>query len=133
MKRLIGYLAMALLSASLLSACTTATEVPKETADKPFPVKVTYQRMWEYSASGESTDPEVIQALLNGLDGLKIGAETNMAVDDFGDIIRFEYPDGSERVYEFEGDIIVNEDGTRNEVEGLKSLRDLLNTLIEVK
>ena len=34
---------------------------------------------------------------------------------------------------EFEGDILVNEDGTRNEVEGLKSLRELLNTLIEVK
>ena len=133
MKRLIGYLVMALLSASLLSACTAATEAPKETADKPFPVKVTYQRMWEYSASGESTDPEVIQALLNGLDGLKIGAETNMAVDDFGDIIRFEYPDGSERVYEIEVDILVNEDGTRNEVDGLNSLRELLNTLTDVK
>ena len=133
MKRLIGYLVMALLSASLLSACTAATEAPKETADKPFPVKVTYQRMWEYSASGESTDPEVIQALLNGLDELKIGAETDMAVDDFGDIIRFEYPDGTVKTYEFEGDIIVKEDGTRNEVEGLKSLRELLNTLIEVK
>ena len=133
MKRRIGYLVMALLSTSLFCACTAATEAPQEINDEPLPVKVTYQRMWEYSASGESTDPEVIQALLNGLDGLKIGAETNMAVDDFGDIIRFEYPDGSERVYEFEGDIIVNEDGTRNEVEGLKSLRDLLNTLIEVK
>lgn len=133
MKRLIGYLVMALLSASLLSACTTATEAPKEINDEPLPVKVTYQRMWEYSASGESTDPEVIQALLNGLDGLKIGAETDMSVDDYGDIIRFEYPDGSVKVYEFEGDIRVNEDGTRNEVEGLNSLRDLLNTLIEVK
>lgn len=133
MKRLIGYLVMALLSASLFCACTAATEAPKETTDKPFPVKVTYQRMWEYSASGESTDPEVIQALLNGLDGLKIGAETDMSVDDYGDIIRFEYPDGSVRVYEFEGDILVNEDGTRNEVEGLNSLRELLNTLTDVK
>ena len=133
MKRLIGYLVMALLSASLFCACTAATEAPKETADKPFPVKVTYQRMWEYSASGESTDPEVIRALLAGLDELKIGAETDMAVDDFGDIIRFEYPDGTVKTYEFEGDIIVKEDGTRNEVEGLKSLRELLNTLTDVK
>ena len=133
MKRRNGVLVLALLSVVLLSACTTATEAPKETADKPFPVKVTYQRMWEYSASGESTDPEVIQALLNGLDGLKIGAETDMSVDDYGDIIRFEYPDGSVKVYEFEGDIRVNEDGTRNEVEGLNSLRDLLNTLTDVK
>ena len=133
MKRRNGVLVLALLSVVLLGACAAATEAPQEINDEPLPVKVTYQRMWEYSASGESTDPEVIRALLAGLDELKIGAETDMAVDDFGDIIRFEYPDGTVKTYEFEGDIIVKEDGTRNEVEGLKSLRELLNTLIEVK
>ena len=133
MKRRNGVLVLALLSVVLLGACAAATEAPQEINDEPLPVKVTYQRMWEYSAIGESTDPEVIQALLNGLDGLKIGAETDMSVDDYGDIIRFEYPDGSVKVYKFEGDILVNEDGTRNEVEGLKSLRELLNTLTDVK
>ena len=133
MKRRNGVLVLVLLSVVLLSACAAATEAPQEINDEPLPVKVTYQRMWEYSASGESTDPEVIQALLNGLDGLKIGAETDMSVDDYGDIIRFEYPDGSVKVYEFEGDILINEDGTRNEVEGLNSLRELLNTLTDVK
>ena len=129
MKRRNGVLVLALLSVVLLGA----TEAPQEINDEPLPVRVTYQRMWEYSASGESTDPEVIRALLAGLDELKIGAETDMAVDDFGDIIRFEYPDGTVKTYEFEGDIIVKEDGTRNEVEGLKSLRELLNTLTDVK
>ena len=75
MKRRNGVLVLALLSVVLLGACAAATEAPQEINDEPLPVKVTYQRRWEYSAIGESTDPEVIQALLNGLDELKIGAD----------------------------------------------------------
>ena len=131
--KLLARMIVLILAAALLGACGNAAQAPKETGSEPLPVKVTYQRMWEYSASGESTDPEVIRSLVEEIGKLKIGAETDMSVDDYGDIIRFEYADGTVKTYEFEGDIIVNEDGTRNEAEGLKSLRKLLNSLIEVK
>ena len=131
--KLLARMIVLILAASVIAACGRTAEETAETGSEPLPVKVTYQRMWEYSASGESTDPEVIRSLVEEIGKLKIGAETDMSVDDYGDIIRFEYADGTVKTYEFEGDIIVNEDGTRNEAEGLKSLRGLLNTLIEVK
>ncbi len=114
----------------LFSACKGATGKMIEVKDDPLPVKVRYHQMWESYAEGESTDPELIRQLLSELSSMKIGDRTNMAYDDFGDRIIFEYSDGTQMVYYFEGDIFVMEDGSRYEVEGVDSLRDILSPLI---
>ena len=97
-----------------------------------LPMKLEYQRMREYSAYGESEDPELIQDVLDALRSLEIGRATDIAVEDYGDIIRFIYADGSEKTFEFEDSIIVTGRNERFEVEGdLSRVRRLLSVLTE--
>lgn len=115
----------------LFSACGKgATENMIEVKDEQLPVKVMYHQMWETYTYAESTDPELIRTLLNELKDVKIGNETKMGYDDFGDSIVFEYSDGTQTKYYFEDNIYVMEDGSRYEVEGLDPVRDTLRTLI---
>lgn len=48
-----------------------------------------------------------------------------------GDIVTFTFKDGSTLRYEFEDQNIVKEDGKRYQVDGLSSLRSILNNMIE--
>ncbi len=116
---------------AIMGACAGTQEKPIEIRDD-MPMKLAYRRMWEYSAYGESEDPAFIQTVLETIKQLQIGKETQMAADDYTDVIDFIYADGSRKRYEFEAEWIVMDDGKRYEVIGsLSALRRLLDTLVE--
>ena len=100
------------------------------TAAEP-PVSVRYDRMWEYSDYAETTDPETIAALVEAVQALEIGDPTEMATDDFTDILTFGFADGTTLRLEFEDQCWVTGDGKRYQVEGLTALRGLLEDMLE--
>ena len=147
MKRILtGIVAVTLLcsctaqGAEQRQADTTAqTEVTAEasatseiwTTDKT-PTKVRYDRMWEYSASGETDDPAFISALVSAIKNLKVGKPTPMATDDFTDFVSFTFEGETEPLkLQFEDQCWVTDQNTRYEVEGLKKVRQLLDQLID--
>lgn len=119
------------MAVAIMGACAGTQEKTIETRDD-MPMKLAYQRMWEYSAYGECEDPAFIQTVLETIKQLKIGEETQMAAEDYADVIDFIYADGSRERYEFEAGWIVMDDGKRYEVIGsLSALRKLLGALVE--
>lgn len=100
------------------------------TAEAP-PVSVRYDRMWEYSDYAETTDPETVSALAEAVQALEIGEPTDMATDDFTDILTFGFADGTAVRLEFEDQCWVTGDGKRYQVEGLTALRGLLEDMLE--
>lgn len=141
MKRILtGIVAITLLSACTAQgaeqrqADTTAqTDATSEiwTTDKT-PTKVRYDRMWEYSASGETDDPAFISALVTSIKNLKVGNPTPMATDDFTDFVSFTFEGETEPLkLQFEDQCWVTDQNTRYEVEGLKKVRQLLDQLID--
>ena len=100
------------------------------TAEAP-PVSVRYDRMWEYSDYAETTDPETVSALAEAVQALEIGEPTDMATDDFTDILTFGFADGTALRLEFEDQCWVTGDGKRYQVEGLTALRGLLEDMLE--
>ena len=100
------------------------------TAEAP-PVSVRYDRMWEYSDYAETTDPETIAALVEAVQALVVGDPTDMATDDFTDILTFGFADGTTLRLEFEDHSWVTAGGKRYQVEGLSSLRGLLEGMLE--
>ncbi|MBQ8110988.1 MAG: hypothetical protein IJ124_12590 [Clostridia bacterium] len=95
------------------------------------PVQVTYERMWEESAHGETRDAAVIAALVDAIKALTVGERTDMAVDDYTDILTFTFADGTMFRLEFEGDIWVGAE--RRQVEGLKNVRAVLDGIIQAE
>lgn len=71
-----------------------------ETMDEP--VKVIYQRNYEYSASFETEDKSTIYSLMNALNNIEVLSESNMAVDDYDDLITFVSADGEKTTVVFE-------------------------------
>lgn len=141
MKRILtGIVAITLLSACTAQgaeqrqADTTAqTEATSEiwTTDKT-PTKVRYDRMWEYSASGETDDPAFISALVTSIKNLKVGNPTPMATDDFTDFVSFTFEGETEPLkLQFEDQCWVKDQKTRYEVEGIRDVRQLLDQLID--
>ena len=141
MKRILtGIVAITLLSACTAQgaeqrqADTTAqTEATSEiwTTDKT-PTKVRYDRMWEYSASGETDDPAFISALVTSIKNLKVGNPTPMATDDFTDFVSFTFEGETEPLkLQFEDQCWVKDQNTRFEVEGIRDVRQLLDQLID--
>ncbi len=121
-----------ILGCILLCACSASDGTPAATDSTEMPVKLTYDRLWEYSAQGETEDPELIKAVLDAVSELKTGKETTMAVDDYTDIIVFTYADGGMIRYEFEDNILVDKDGKRYLVEGdLNRIRDMLEEVLD--
>ena len=97
-------------------------------------VKITYQRMWEFSQIGETTDQFRILGVMKALDNLVISNnETDISIDDYGDLIIVEYKDGREKTYYFEENYYVDKETEKHfEVtSGLKELRNFLSKLIE--
>lgn len=109
-------------------------EVPLEqiiwTAEEQ-PVSVRYDRLWEYSDNVESTDPVLIAEIVDAIRALEVGAPTEMAVDDYTDILTFTFRDGSTVRLEFEEQNWVTQSGERYQVEGLSRLRNVLEDLME--
>lgn len=147
MKRILA----GLISLTLLCACTaqgaeqkqtTETTTPtKEAAatatseiwktDK-MPVKVEYARMWEYSASGSSEDAAYIEALVDAIKRVKVGEPTDMATEDYTDVVLFTFEGEKDPLrLEFENQCWVKDQKTRYEVEGLRDVRQLLDQLID--
>ena len=95
------------------------------------PVRVRYDRMWIYSDYAESSDPAMIQALVDTVKALEVGDPTDMAVDDYTDVVTFFFPDDGMLRLEFEENIWVTGDGRRYHVEGLFHVRRLLDEMLE--
>ena len=122
-----------ILTLCILASCSTKKEaetLPVEVKEGS-PVRMTYRRMWEYSAKGESEDPDYINEVLSFIRSFQIGEESQMVWEDYTDIITIFYADGSEVSYEFEENNLV-ENGRRLKVQGnLSGLRTLLERCLE--
>ncbi len=117
----------------------------KESADAPdeapaepeiwtateMPVHLRYDRMWGYGAFGETDDPELIAEAVDAIRAIRIIEPTDMSVDDYSDYLNFTFADGSETRLVFEEQIWVVDREQRYRVEGLKTLRSILDPLIE--
>ena len=99
----------------------TATEMP---------VRLRYDRMWEYSDDAETSDPRMIAEIVEAIKELKVGESTDIAVDDYTDILTFTCPDGGMVRLEFEEQNWVAADNTRYQVEGLSNLRSILEEMM---
>ena len=99
----------------------TATEMP---------VRLRYDRMWEYSDYAETSDPGMIAEIVDACKALKVGEPTDMAVDDYTDILTFTFQDGGMARLEFEEQNWVAADNTRYQVEGLSYLRSILEEMM---
>ena len=95
-----------------------------------MPVSVRYDRMWVYSASGETKDPEVLKELVDAVRALEIGEKSEWITEDYTDILSFRFADGDTLRLEFEDQSWVRADGERYEVSGLDRLRAILETLL---
>ena len=113
-----------------------------DTLDSPIyfeiktPVKARYERLWEYSDSAETENPEKIGEIVDALRIIHIGSDPiDQIVDDFSDRIVLTYEDGSENSFVFEAENYVSDlDGRRYPVsQGLKELRNILDRMIESK
>ena len=116
----------------LLSACgKSAPNIENLPAVKEeAPVRMEAERHWTYSASAETEDASLIQAVKEAIGSLKTGKESRQSTDDYTDIISFVYADGTQSRYEFEADCWVAEDGKRYEIEGdLSKVRTLIEPL----
>ncbi|MBR6259961.1 MAG: hypothetical protein IKR24_00425 [Erysipelotrichaceae bacterium] len=105
-----------------------------ETDLSNMPVKVLYRRMWEYSLDVESEDRQIINDLLEKIDRIQLGEKTDMGIEDYTDLVVFEYPDGTTKQYRFEADVYVEDDKNRYLVlSGLQDVRSILNAMVEGK
>ena len=122
-----------MISTLVLFSCKGKEETMIET-DNKMPIKVLYRRMWEYGLNVESDDQQIISELLDKISKIKLGEKVNMAVDDYTDLIIFEYQDGTKKMYHFEADIYVEDDDNRYlVVSGLEDVRNILNSMVEGK
>ena len=97
------------------------------------PVKIKYSRMWESGEYAECDDAELISEIVDELKALRVGNPTDMATDDFTDVLDFEFEDGSLGRIEIENECIVTEDNKRYEIshpEKLHRIRSLLDEVI---
>ena len=95
-----------------------------------MPVGLRYDRMWEYGDYAETYNADSIKALVHALGKLQIGEPTDMGIDDFTDILTFEFKDGSTSRLIFEDNIWVKEDDERYIVEGIDEVRRILDRVI---
>lgn len=105
-------------------------EVPELWPWTEEPVKVEYDRMWVYSARGESEDPELLAELTAALQSLKVGEPSELYVTDYTDVLTFTFPGGEQYRLEFEEQQWVTAGDKRFTVEGLDRVRSILDTLL---
>ena len=129
-KAILAVLALLMAGCAAQKPAETKTDLPMPDRED-LPVKVYCQRCYEYGDSVETEDPEVIQALLSQIASLEYGEESTYMVDDFTDILYFQYEDGTVVRYEFEENNYVAEDGKRYRTEGLSALRTMLDELFQ--
>ncbi len=98
-----------------------------------MPVSLRYDRMWIYSAYAETEDAAVIANIVAAVNALSVGDPSDVFVMDYTDILTFSFADGITLRLEFEENNWVKNDNERYHVDGLASLRGLLDGLIEEK
>ena len=118
----------------VLSGCNAESNAQSNTpvpVKDGEPVRMVYDRMWEYGAHGESEDSEYINEVLELIRSFRTGEESEVCTEDFTDVITFYYADGMSERFEFEEYNLV-ENGKRYLVEGdLSGLRRLLERCLE--
>ncbi|MBQ7058374.1 MAG: hypothetical protein IJM83_03610 [Firmicutes bacterium] len=97
-----------------------------------MPVRIQYDRYWEYGDYTVIEDTETIEAIVQVIKELRVGAKTNIMVDDFTDFLTFYFPDETSIRLEFEEQNWVK-DGERYHVDGLGPLREILNEVMEAR
>ena len=96
------------------------------------PVKIKYSRMWESGEYAECDDEELISEIVRVLKTLRVGKLTDMATDDFTDVLDFEFEDGSFGRIELENECLVTKDNERYEIENPEKLHKIRSLLDEV-
>ena len=56
-----------------------------------MPVSLEYDRMWEYSSSADTKDPELISDIVGAIKQLSVGDETEIMTTDLTDVLNFEF------------------------------------------
>ena len=95
-----------------------------------MPVSVRYDRLWVYSAYGETKDPEILKDLVDAILMLEVGKESDMFTEDYTDILTFAFADGDTFRLEFEDQCWVKADDERYEVTGLDQVRTILEAIL---
>lgn len=95
-----------------------------------MPVKLRYDRMWEYSGYAETEDPELIAAVVAAVKALKPGEAAEYSVEDYTDLLTFGFADGNTITLCFEEQLWVKNGNERYITEGLSALRSLLDQMI---
>ena len=97
-----------------------------------MPVFLHYDRLWESGEYAESSDPELIRDLVDVLKELKPGELSRTVTEDFTDVLRFRFEDGSEVSIVFEDENWLT-DGRRYHVDDLQKLRSLLGKMMDAE
>ena len=118
------------LSAPAVGDETTLGETNSVWTKEEMPVSVDYSRMWEYSASAQTDDPDILAELVAAIQSLEIGEKSEWVTEDYTDILTFTFADGDTLRLEFENQSWVTENGERYEVDGLGRVRAILDELV---
>ena len=118
------------LSAPAVGDETTLGETNPVWTKEEMPVSVDYSRMWEYSASAQTDDPDILAELVAAIQSLEIGEKSEWVTEDYTDILTFTFADGDALRLEFENQSWVTENGERYEVDGLGRVRAILDELV---
>jgi hypothetical protein len=139
MKRIAAiFVLLALVGCTSREALVGSSSAPVESAPErvvwtrdELPVSIRYDRMWEYSASAETSDSAVISDLVNAIKDLQVGELFRQAAEDYTDLLTFRFSDGETLCLEFENQCWVASDQTRYQVRGVERVRSILDRLVE--
>ena len=118
----------------------TVANFTVETPDGPIyfeirtPVRAIYDRVWEYGDTVETEDPEIIDEIVEALRIITISSKSvDYSVEDFTDVVRLVFEDGSEETYVFEEYYYVSPLDQKHYLvtQGLDRLRNVLDYMME--
>lgn len=142
MKRIIALCLTLVLTLTLFGAC--AKKAPEENTTETavadpgrilsrteLPVSVHYDRQWAYSGSADTSDSSLIGMLVDALSFVQVEEKSDVATQDYTDIIRLSYADGFVETVEFEGNCWIGHNGLRYEADDLSNVRAVLGNILD--